>query len=474
MHCSVSRGRVQRLAVGHLGRCEVALIQVRLSAPAPDQAARRTMHLVVTGEGAVGACGEPDRSTLRDALRASPSSAQRPWRARLVGSRLVGVRPGGLAFDAGDRTCFLGSAGPGRSGALALVDEPVAEGPPVDEPRVDGAPAQESAAREAAERTQLEQAGRAIVAALLGAATAERRDRLRRALGKALARVDRRAAAVQADLDRIVAADAASERARLFVAEAARAPRGATKLEAVDWSSGEPRTIEMPLDPARTAKEQLDALFARARRLKHGARVAERRLADTRRAREALARVADALGSSATVDLGELEAAARSAAPRDLRLETSAGPDRPATSARAAGRGAGRAPHRTFIGPSGAPILVGRGAADNDALTFHVARPHHLWLHAKGRAGAHVVVPLDKGASCPADVLVEAAHLAAHYSDARDEAVVEVQYASRRHVRKPRGSAPGLVVVDREKVIVLRRRAELVAALLEGEVDRAG
>jgi predicted ribosome quality control (RQC) complex YloA/Tae2 family protein len=116
-------------------------------------------------------------------------------------------------------------------------------------------------------------------------------------------------------------------------------------------------------------------------------------------------------------------------------------------------------------------VLVGRGADHNDALSFQVARPHDLWLHAKGYPGAHVIVPLDKGASCPADLLVEAAHLAAHFSGARDEAIVEVEYAPRRYLRKPRGSAPGAVVVDREKVIVLRREEDRLRRLLERETD---
>ena len=79
-------------------------------------------------------------------------------------------------------------------------------------------------------------------------------------------------------------------------------------------------------------------------------------------------------------------------------------------------------PYRTYLSASGARILVGRAAEKNDALTFHVARPHDLWLHAKNRTGSHVIVPLEKNGSCPGDVLVDAAHLAAHFSEARGEA----------------------------------------------------
>jgi predicted ribosome quality control (RQC) complex YloA/Tae2 family protein len=67
--------------------------------------------------------------------------------------------------------------------------------------------------------------------------------------------------------------------------------------------------------------------------------------------------------------------------------------------------------------------------------------------------------------------LVQAAHLAAHFSEARSERIVEVTYAPRRFVRKPRGSAPGAVVVDREKVLVLRKQDALLRGLLDSEVE---
>jgi predicted ribosome quality control (RQC) complex YloA/Tae2 family protein len=117
------------------------------------------------------------------------------------------------------------------------------------------------------------------------------------------------------------------------------------------------------------------------------------------------------------------------------------------------------------------PLYVGRGAAQNDELTLHVARPHDLWLHAKEHPGAHVVVPLAKGRSCPPETLVDAAHLAAHFSDARGERVVEIQYTPRRYLRKPRGSAKGAVIVDREKVLVLRVDDARLQRLLNTEVD---
>jgi predicted ribosome quality control (RQC) complex YloA/Tae2 family protein len=121
------------------------------------------------------------------------------------------------------------------------------------------------------------------------------------------------------------------------------------------------------------------------------------------------------------------------------------------------------------VTPGGARILVGKGAAQNDRLTFQTARPHDLWLHPKDRTGAHVIVPLAKNATIAPELLIDAAHLAAHFSDARGETIVDVQYAPRRYLRKPRGSPPGFVVVDREKVIAVRLERGRVERLLESE-----
>jgi len=296
--------------------------------------------------------------------------------------------------------------------------------------------------------------------------TAGRRDALLRSLAKATGRLRRRIDAVRGDLARADVAATLAQRARLVVAQAARAPRGADKLVAVDWAGGHAAEVEIPLDPARGAREQVEAIFKLARRLRDGSEIARARLEEAQRSCDALAGLVAQITTDPDADLDALAARARETAPREFKLAPAVRPSAPGRSVRPLPR----PPYRTFLGASGARILVGRGAAHNDALTLHVARPRDLWLHAKGHAGAHVIVPLHKGASCPPEVLVEAAHLAAHFSDARDELVVEVSYTPRRYVRKPRKSAPGLVVLDREKVILLRREATTLRGLLAREV----
>ncbi len=296
---------------------------------------------------------------------------------------------------------------------------------------------------------------------------AAEREALGKALARALARITRRIIAVRGDLARAGEADALAQRAQLFVAEAARARRGATRLVATDWSSGEPREAVLEIDPARGAQQQVDAMFQRARRLKEGARISQERLQAAERMHSALETIATELTTTEEPDLASLTARARAAAPRDFKApapETSTAPSKRK-------QDQAKPPYRTFLASSGARILVGRNAEKNDELTLHVARPRDLWLHAKNRKGSHVVVPLAKGAVCPPEVLAEAAHLAAHFSDAREEDLVEIQHTPRRYVRKPRKSPPGLVVVDREKVMILRRRPEVLKGLLEREIE---
>ena len=114
-------------------------------------------------------------------------------------------------------------------------------------------------------------------------------------------------------------------------------------------------------------------------------------------------------------------------------------------------------------------MLVGRGAADNDRLTLRVARPHDLWLHARGVTGAHVVVRLGKGRTCAPETLVDAATLAAHFSDMRGEPLVDVIYTPRRFVHKRKGSAVGSVTLEREKVIAVRVEKTRLKRLLATE-----
>ncbi len=287
---------------------------------------------------------------------------------------------------------------------------------------------------------------------------------LDRALRKAGTRLDRRLSAIASDVARVGDAAGLREQADLILAHAHAYATGSSTLDVMDYREDPPVPRTLAVDPTRGARGEAESLYRRARRLERARAMAVEREAVTRAERARVEGWRERLATAA--DVGAIGAIAEEAGAHGVRgARDAVGAESPTKRAHAAAR----LPYRAFEASRGHRVLVGRGAADNDALTLHHARPHDLWLHARGRAGAHVVVPLRRGASCPPDLLADAAMLAAHFSDARDEPVVEVIHAERRHVRKPKGSPAGSVRVDRERVFAVRVAPERLAELLAAE-----
>lgn len=97
-------------------------------------------------------------------------------------------------------------------------------------------------------------------------------------------------------------------------------------------------------------------------------------------------------------------------------------------------------------------IYIGRSSNQNDEVTFRIGRPDDIWLHVRTIHGAHVIVRTD-GREAPERTLLEAAGLAAYFSQARDEKAAEVDMARRSQVRKVAGGPPGLVVYRAERTL---------------------
>jgi predicted ribosome quality control (RQC) complex YloA/Tae2 family protein len=228
-----------------------------------------------------------------------------------------------------------------------------------------------------------------------------------------------------------------------------RVQRGDTDVVVDDWT-GVARTLL--LDPALDAKDNLSRIFKRAKKARLARDHIGPRLDDTRRA---LAGV-DATIASLSVDTAD---SARALLSR---------PEAGGSARRKAAKAGKREPWRSFACHGNVVVRVGRGAKDNDALVKS-ARGNDLWLHARDQAGAHVVIPMKSAAdNVDADLLVDAAHLAAHFSAARNEARVDVQHTRVKNLRK--AAAPGLVIVTNEAVLHLRVDAERTRRLLAAEV----
>ncbi|MBI2712786.1 MAG: DUF814 domain-containing protein [Bdellovibrio sp.] len=95
---------------------------------------------------------------------------------------------------------------------------------------------------------------------------------------------------------------------------------------------------------------------------------------------------------------------------------------------------------KSFLSKDGLPIWVGKNRDENLELTFKYARGNDLWLHLRGKPGAHVVIPLSQGKSAPLETLLDAAVLVLQYSGGANWGVAEVDYTFKKYVKRIKNS----------------------------------
>ena len=106
-----------------------------------------------------------------------------------------------------------------------------------------------------------------------------------------------------------------------------------------------------------------------------------------------------------------------------------------------------------FLSSEGLDIYVGKNNIQNDYLTLKFANNHDIWLHTKEIPGSHVIIKTTKDFS--EKTIEEAANLAAYYSKAKDSSKVAVDYTEIKHVHKPNGAKPGMVIYYTNKTIYI-------------------
>ena len=246
----------------------------------------------------------------------------------------------------------------------------------------------------------------------------------------------------------------------LLLANIGTAVRVGGKVRLTDFYADDTPTVELEIDENRTLQEEAARRFARYVKAKRAAREIAERLEKIEPELTALeSRQAELERIVAARDEGAL--AAFEGGKTDERVgDKRSGPPRAKGSKRSPAE-KGRALRR-YRSSDGYEVIVGRGARENDELTFRVARSYDAWMHAADYPGSHVVVRArGKEDAIPHRTLVEAARLAAHFSQARKDAKVAVNYTQRKFVSKPRGAAPGLVYLSSFRTLLVEPGEEI-------------
>ena len=300
--------------------------------------------------------------------------------------------------------------------------------------------------------------------------------RLRDGLAKAIEGESRKRASLMKEQAAAADAEALSRWATLVTANLYQIPQGASSATVEDWErNGAEVTLRFDLDKYASAREEADAAFTKARKLRRGSDVVQKLLEQSEATCAKLSQL-EGLVAAAAEDGMALELArdevVLTLAKLRLKPIPLAGGEEPPSRGGGGGRGPrGQGPKpkrgpqkgwagRRFVSPSGVPILVGRNRAENEALSLTIAREPDVWFHVRGSPGAHVILQLSSASrearrraaeeGTPEECLQLAADLAAHYSELKGERRARVAYTTPKHLSKPNGAPLGAVSVRKE------------------------
>ena len=198
----------------------------------------------------------------------------------------------------------------------------------------------------------------------------------------------------------------------LITANLYRMERGAARLETENFYDPECRPVAIPLDPLLTPQQNAAKYYKRYTKAKTAEKYLAEQMALARRDLDYLESVLEELSRAETeqdfLDIRGERGTRASSADREKKEQ-----NRPAKPLE-------------FRTTSGFRVLVGRNNRQNDKLTPRRGPPD-IWLHTQKIHGSHVIL-CTGGREVDDDTIVEAAKLAAWFSQAREGANVPVDY----------------------------------------------
>jgi len=229
----------------------------------------------------------------------------------------------------------------------------------------------------------------------------------------------------------------------LLLANISTAARDGNRVRIVDYYAEDAPTIEIEIDENQSLQDEAAQRFRQYTKAKTAAEEISARLAQIdRETAELEHRLQHLDGIVQRRDEVALESFEKPALA-------------PKTRAKKSSRHEKLSGVRRYLSTDGYEILVGRAARDNDNLTFRIAQPNDLWMHAGDYPGSHVVVRNPTRKEIPQRTVIEAAQLAGRFSQASEDSRVVVHYTERKFLSKPKGAAPGLVRMSRFRSITV-------------------
>jgi predicted ribosome quality control (RQC) complex YloA/Tae2 family protein len=267
-------------------------------------------------------------------------------------------------------------------------------------------------------------------------------------LGTILAKLRVKANTFKAKLQESTGADEYRTNADLLMSYLQEWQPGMKQIILNDFETGEP--IKIKLEPEKNAIQNAQFLYKRHQKLKRAKLAVDPLLAAVQAEIDYLEQVEESviqLQPDSTNDVRELLQTLL-----EIKKELIDTGYFPTADRLAKAELAETKPH-ALTTPSGFELLIGRNNRQNDRLTFKTATEYDLWFHAQEIAGSHGLLRITPGAVAETADLQFTANAVAYYSRARQSQAVPVVYTATKHVYKPKGAKPGMVIYKHEQIV---------------------
>ncbi len=232
---------------------------------------------------------------------------------------------------------------------------------------------------------------------------------------------------------------------KLLMAHIGQIPKGESEWTLENVYSTHREMITIPLQPALSAAKNAERYFEKAKKAKRAHAESSDRIADLNEDWELLHGLIAEIEAAQTEEFLQQFIQRRKEDLRRSGIEID--PKRKQKPVE-------QIPFRVFTVEGGFQVWVGKSSENNDLLTMKYAKPNDLWFHTRGSSGSHVVLKIGTGKGEPGRRAIEqAAAIAAYYSKMKNAKNVPVAMTQRKYVRKPKGTPPGTVTIEREKLL---------------------
>ncbi|MBP1996464.1 Rqc2 family fibronectin-binding protein [Paenibacillus eucommiae] len=225
----------------------------------------------------------------------------------------------------------------------------------------------------------------------------------------------------------------------LLTASLHQVRKGDKELITINYYDEEQADVRIPLDPQLSPSQNAQRFYKKYTKMKSSMTIVEEQMTQTRQEILYVSSLLQQLDAASLQDIEEIrDELAEQGYVKDRRKKQrkKKKQDKPKLSC--------------FTSREGILIYVGKNNTQNEYLTNRLASASDTWLHTKDIPGSHVVIRSD---SYSDETLLEAAQLAAYFSQAKASSQVPVDYTLIRHVHKPNGAKPGFVIYVNQKTL---------------------